>query len=91
MKKIRFVIDKKTDGQIDEQTDKLENIYLFSLQEVGDLKRPSIYESLFEETNLLEYHGLTKYVEGYTVFNFPTIRPSDYLSFSTSVCASTFP
>ena len=40
--RIRFVIDKKTDGQMDEQTDKSENIYLFSLQEVGDLKQTSI-------------------------------------------------
>ena len=39
----------------------------------------SIYESVFEGTSLLEYPGHTKYVEGYKVFNFPTIRPSAYL------------
>ena len=90
MERIRFVIDKKTNVQMDEQIDKWENIYLFSLQEVGYLKQISIYESIFEETSLLEYPGHTKYVEGYIVFNFPTIRPSAYLSLSTYVCASTF-
>ena len=49
---------KKTDGEMDEQTDKSENIYLFSLQEVGDLKQTSIYELVFEETGLLEYPWL---------------------------------
>ena len=78
MERIRFVIDKKTDGQMDEQTDKYENNYLFSLEEVGDLKQASIY--VFEETSL----------EVYIVFNFLTIRPSAYLSFSTSFCVLTF-
>ena len=77
------------DGQIDEQTDKYE-IYLFSHQVVGYLKQGSIYDSVFEETSLLECPGHIMYVEGYIVFNFPIIRPSAYLSFSTSVCASTF-
>ena len=48
----------------------------------------SIYESVFEKkTGLLEYPWHT---EEYIVFNFATIRPSAFLSFSTSVCVSTF-
>ena len=41
MERMRFVVDKKTDDQMDGQTDKQKNIYLFSFQEIGDLKQAS--------------------------------------------------
>ena len=46
---------KKRDGEMDEQTDKSENIYLFFL---SGSWRSSIYELVFEETGLLEYPWL---------------------------------
>ena len=43
IERIRFVTDKKTEGQMDEQTDKKETIYLFYLQDVGYLKHMNLY------------------------------------------------